>query len=234
LKLFPLEATRNRPELAHNRKREPGTELLMKKPQNSQAILDMPRQNQMTDKNAAFGGQEPRSIPRFQKAFGFHHFTERLQGDLRVSSIPHTHLCSLWLREFEIGEKNIHLLGIVFHPFRPLISGRVKKLWNFDPFFPKRAAERLDMRPEMVRRYEIQVVDTFKKKRPDFRKKLRGRDRATVVLDRNLIILTKKTLTGTAAKKDRPGTVESREGRLFPEMRSYERDAAGRTLPAET
>ena len=50
----------------------------------------------------------------------------------------------------------------------------------------------------------------------------------------DLIVLAKETLAGTAAEKDRPGTFGSREGRLFPEMRAHERNAASRALPAKT
>jgi hypothetical protein len=90
------------------------------------------------------------------------------------------------------------------------------------------------MGPKMVRRHEIQIVNTLRKKRPCFGEKFRRRDRAAVVLDRDLIVLTEKTLAGAAAKKDRAGTLGSRKRRLFSEMRADERNATGRALPAET
>jgi hypothetical protein len=115
-----------------------------------------------------------------------------------------------------------------------LISGTVEKPGDFDPFFPEGAAKRQNMRPKMVRRHKIQVMDPFEKKRPYFGEKFRGRDRAAVMLDRDLVVLAEKTLAGTTAEKDRAGTPGSRERGLFSEMRSYERNAASRAFPAET
>jgi hypothetical protein len=103
-----------------------------------------------------------------------------------------------------------------------------------DPFFPKGAAKQLDMRPKMVRRHKIQVVYPFEKKRPDFGKNLRRRNRTAVMLDRDLIVLAEKTLAGTAAEEDRAGTSGSREGGLLSEVRPYERNSTIRALPAET
>ena len=76
------------------------------------------------------------------------------------------------------------------------------------------------MRPEMVRRHEIEIVYPPGKERLNFRKKLRRRDRAAFMLDRDLIILAEKTLTGTAAKEDSPGTLGPCKRGLFAEMRS--------------
>jgi hypothetical protein len=107
-----------------------------------------------------------------------------------------------------------------------LISRTIEELGDFDPFFPQNTAKRLDMRPKMVGRHEIQIMHALEKKRPNFRKKFLGCDHATIVLDRDLIVLAKKTLAGTAAKEDRPGPLGSRKGRLFPKMSPYKRNAA--------
>jgi hypothetical protein len=188
----------------------------------------------MTDKDSPDGGPSPRNIPGFQKAFEFDHLPERLHGDLRISRVSHTHFRKFRFRKFEIRKKNIHLPGIVFHLFRFLISGTVENPGDFDPFFPQGAAKRQDMRPKMVRRHKIQVVDPFEKKHLYFGEKFRGRDRAAVMLDRDLIVLAEKTLAGAAAEEYCAGTPGPREGGLFPEMGTDERNAASRALAAET
>jgi hypothetical protein len=125
------------------------------------------------------------------------------------------------------------MLGVLGNSLRFLISGRIEKLGDFDPLFFERLAKPLDMRPEMIRRHEIQIVDFFEKKRPNFGKQFGGCDRTAVMLGRDLIILTEKTLAGAAAKENRSGTLGSRKGRFFPEMGSDERNTASRTLPAK-
>jgi hypothetical protein len=90
------------------------------------------------------------------------------------------------------------------------------------------------MGPEMVRRHKIQIVYAFGKEGPDFSKKFRGRDRSSVMLVRDLVVLAKKTLAGTTAEEDCAGAARTRKRWLFAEMRTDKSNPARRTLAAET
>jgi hypothetical protein len=71
-------------------------------------------------------------------------------------------------------------------------------------------------------------------KRFDLREKFGGGDCPAVMAERDLVVLAKKTLTGTSAEKNRPGTASPRKRRLLAEMRADKRNATNRAFSAKS
>ena len=90
------------------------------------------------------------------------------------------------------------------------------------------------MRPEMIRRHKIKIMDPFPDKCLRFGEKFRRSDHPAIVAERDLVILTKKALAGTTAEKDRSGTAGPGERGFLAKMRTDEGDRASRAFPAKS
>ena len=188
----------------------------------------------MPDQNAALSGLATRRVPRLQEPFVFHHVPDRGKRELRVPPVAHTFLSKFRFREFKVRKEYIHLLGVGLHHFRFLITGAVEESGDQDLLCSQRQAKIFDVRPKMVRRHKIEVMHPFMNKGFDLREKFGGGHCPAVMADRYLVVLTEKTLAGTTAEKDRPGTASPRERRLLAEMRSDECNATNRAFSAKS
>ena len=103
---------------------------------------------------------------------------------------------------------------------RPLIAGAVEDRRNGNPFFFQLAAKVLDVRPEVVRRDEVQVVHAGERQRPRGLDQFVGRDFPTHAAGGDLVVLAEETAAGTAAEKNRAGAARAGERRLLAVVRT--------------
>ena len=186
----------------------------------------------MAHKDAARRGAKACQIPGVEKASVRDHLGDGRHGEFRVARVPHARLGEAGAGELEIRHENVHVLHVIVHPFRPFVSGTVEQERDRVPFGSQGLGQRADVRPKMVGRDKIEIVHASMDQAAGNLDQVIDIDRHAMAAAGDLVVLTEKTSTGTAAEEDRARSASTRDGRLFAKMRLGRSDAANGGLPA--
>ena len=157
-----LRAGGNGRELAHDGNRQFRAEVVIKPFQNLKGVLYKSRQDEMADHDAARSRDFSRFVKWPQKTNGVNKIADGVPRDCRIVRRMDATLGQIRIGEFEIRQKDVDELRLLFQHFHAGVARTVPDERQIGMVFANGFAELLDVRPPMLRRHEIEIVDAFR------------------------------------------------------------------------